>query len=60
MDIQGRLPTALCTLHNFIQTHDPDGEIEMEDHDIGMDIVDEDQDVPRPFIPEVELEQDCH
>ena len=56
MDIQSRLPAALCTLHNFIWTHDPDGEIEMEDHDIGMDIVDQDQDVPEPFFPEVQLE----
>ena len=51
MDIQGRLPTALSALHNFIRTHDPDDETELQE--ISMDIVDEG---PGPFIPAVELE----
>lgn len=50
MDTQGRLPAALCALHNFIRTHDPDDETEMRE--IGGDIVDED--VPGPFIPAAE------
>ena len=54
MDIQGKLSTALCTLHNFIWTHDPDDEIEMQDCDIGINIVDKDHDVPGPR-PAVEL-----
>lgn len=44
VDIQSRIPAALCALHNFIRTHDPDDEIEMQE--IGMD-----EDVPGPFIP---------
>jgi len=35
MDIQRRLPSALCALHNFIQTHDPDDETEVQE--IGID-----------------------
>jgi hypothetical protein len=39
VDIQSRIPAALCALHNFIRTHDPDDETEMQE--IGMD-----EDVP--------------
>ena len=57
LDIQNRIPAALCTLHNFIRTHDPDDKTEFE---IGADIVDED--VHEPFIdpeagPEEEREE---
>ena len=56
MDIQSRLPTALCALHNFIRTQDPelDDVIDMQELEIGMDNVDED--VPGHFIPAVEPE----
>ena len=53
MDIQSRLPTALCTLHNFIRTHDPDDETEIQE--IGMDIADKDVPQAEPFVPAVEL-----
>lgn len=49
MEIQSRLPAALCALHNVIRTHSADDEIE-----IGMDFEGEGPDVP--FIPEVEPE----
>jgi len=39
MDIQGRLPVVLCTLHNFIRVHDPGDEIEMQELEI-MDYLD--------------------
>jgi hypothetical protein len=49
MDIQNRLPAALCALHNFIKIHDPDDPIEMQEMD------NENEDVPL-MIPEVEPE----
>ena len=52
LDIQSRLPAALCSLHNFIRTHDPDDETE----EIGADIDPGDEDIPAPFIPAVEPE----
>jgi hypothetical protein len=51
MDIQGRLPVALCTLQNFIRVHDPGDEVEMRE------IVDHlDGGIPQadPFIPAAE------
>jgi hypothetical protein len=48
MDTQGRLPVALCALHNFIRIHDPDD----PEQEIGMDIADELEDVPGPFNPQ--------
>ena len=54
MDIQSRLPAALCALHNFIRTHGPDDETEMQE--IGMDFEDRDEGVPEPFNPAVEPE----
>lgn len=54
MDIQNRLPAALCALHNFIRTHDPDNKTEIELEENGGENVDED--IPGPFIPPVELE----
>ena len=52
MDIQSRLPAALCALHNFIRTHDPDDETEIQE--IGMENGDEDVPGPQAFIPAVE------
>jgi hypothetical protein len=52
MEIQNRLPAALCALHNFIRTHDPN---ETEVQEIG---VDRDEGIPGPFIPEIEPEPD--
>lgn len=49
MDIQSRLPAALCALHNFIRTHDSDDDSETE---IGMDNVDEE-----PIIPQGAVER---
>jgi hypothetical protein len=54
MDIQSRLPAALCALHNFIRTQDPDDETDIQELEIGMDNVDDD--VPGQFIPAVEPE----
>ena len=48
MDIQNRLPAALCALHNFIKIHDPDDPNEIQEMDDG------DEDVP--MIAEVEPE----
>ena len=37
MDIQNRLPAALSALHNFIRTHDPDDETEIQEIDMDND-----------------------
>jgi hypothetical protein len=52
MEIQNRLPAALCALHNFIRTHDIN---ETEVQEIG---VDRDEGVSGPFIPAIEPEPD--
>ena len=56
VDIQSRLPTALCALHNFIRTHDPDDDNETQENGVPVDNGDEDVQVPGLFLPEVEPE----
>lgn len=36
MDVQPKIPSALCAIHNFIHTHDPQLEVadEADDHDL--------------------------
>ena len=53
MEIQSRLPAALCSLHNFIRTHDADDKNEDIDADIDPG---DDEDIPGPFNPAVEPE----
>jgi hypothetical protein len=55
MDIQSRLPVALCALHNFIQTHNPDSNNKTGVQEVNRDRVDG-EDVPGPFIPADEPE----
>jgi DDE superfamily endonuclease len=52
MEIQGRLSAALCALHNFIRSHGPEDEAEIQE--MNMDF--EDEGVQEPVIPAVEPE----
>jgi hypothetical protein len=44
LDIQARIPTALCAIHNFIRKHDPDeGDLLTQATFVGNDVHDADE-----------------